>query len=94
MVVRLIQACPGVVGKFVGFLGAPWRPSGSCGLVGFILARPDVHSGGLSGCSFGRALVVIGFILGSLGSFGCALRVVGFVQARRWGPRVHSVSMG
>ena len=30
----------------------------------------------------------------SLGSFRCALRVVGFIRVRHWGRRAHSASLG
>ena len=71
---------------------APWRSSGSSGVVGFTQVRSGcrwVHQ--LSWVSLERALEVVGLILrasfgssvvglGWLGSFACILRVVVFIE--------------
>ena len=70
--------------------GAPWWSSGSFGFDELIRARPVasvVHADAPWGRWVDSSAPWVH--LGWLGSFGCAVGVAGFIQARPWSRLVH-----
>ena len=90
---RVYSGAPwGTLGSF----GSSWWSSGSFGLVPFIRARQAIHR--VHSGSFMRVLAMIWIRRvhsgASFVSFGSALEIVGYIQARPVCRRVHSSSFG